>query len=60
MLVHQSECTRELSSESWQFVGTSQQSETAYLHRLVNKRPDGLKSPSHCGVEYIRMLNQHL
>ena len=48
------------SSESWQFQGKSQQREPAFRHRPVLTRPDGLKSPSHCGVEFVRMLDQHL
>jgi hypothetical protein len=46
-------------SGSWQFIGKSLRAEPAYTHRAVVKRPDGLKSPSHCGVDFVRMMNEH-
>jgi hypothetical protein len=49
------------SAESWMFIsgpGPSQR-ELAYTHRAVVKRPDGLVSPSHCGVEFVRVMNEH-
>lgn len=47
------------SSQCWQFTGMSRQKEPAYRHRAVVKQPNGLKSPSHCGVEFVRMMNEH-
>ena len=47
------------SSETWQFVGDSTKPEAAYKHRPVPTRSDGLKSPSHCGVEFVRVMSDH-
>jgi hypothetical protein len=47
------------SAETWQFTGRSRVPEPAYKHRPVQKRADGLSSPSHCGVEFIRMMDEH-
>lgn len=46
-------------AESWQFIGKSLRPEPAYTHRPVLTRPDGLKSPSHCGVEFVRVMDEH-
>ena len=48
------------STSSWQFQGRSSKSQDAYKHRPVKAYGDPPHgSPSHCGVEFSRILKQH-
>ena len=44
------------TSESWQFA-VADDGGDAYKHRPVRKTPARLGSPSHCGVEFVRALD---
>jgi hypothetical protein len=41
----------------WTFGGRSGKREPAYRHRPGTREP---KSPSHCGVEFVRAMNEHV
>jgi len=43
----------------WLFVGRRGAHEEAYRHRPVKAHDNPLGSPSHCGVEFVRALNDH-
>jgi hypothetical protein len=45
-------------TSSWQFVRPDGTREPAYKHR-PNRSSDDLKSESHCGVEFLRVLDEN-
>lgn len=46
--------TYDKAASAWMFLGLGGTQEKAYQHRPVN---DSLNSSSHCGVEFVRVLN---
>jgi hypothetical protein len=52
--------TLDVSTTTWMFVDTQRKSALAYKHRPVRPNASNeLGSPSHCGVEFIRVLNEY-